>query len=190
MNNLILALDVSGTPRKWINAEFAVSYHAKDMVVWSLGDPIVLYRGGYNNKGERSIVTSPSIIAIRGKDFVPAKFAKVALTNRALFQRDRHLCAYCGKHFVDSSKLSRDHIVPVSRGGENKWTNTVTACKPCNTRKNDALLHECGMKLIYVPYEPSHAENLMLQNRNILADQMDYLLPMVPKHSRVWSEIN
>lgn len=184
MEHSILALDVSGTPRKWINAETAVCYHAKELVVWSLGDPIVLYRGGYNTRGERSIVTSPSIIAVRGKDFIPAKFAKVALTNRALFARDRGLCAYCGKHY-DSVKLSRDHIVPVSRGGVNKWTNVVTACKKCNTVKNDQTLDECNMHLLYVPYEPNHYENLILQNRRILADQMEYLMAGVPKHSRI-----
>lgn len=186
MNNLILALDVAGNPRKWIDAELAVSYHAKEMVIWSLGDPIVLYRGGYNHQGVRSIVESPSIIAIRGNDFIPEKFAKVSLTNRALFQRDCNICAYCGGQY-DHSKLSRDHIVPVSRGGLNRWMNSVTACKSCNTRKNNFTLEECGLKLIYVPYVPSHAEHLILQNRNILADQMEYLKPMIPKHSRIWN---
>lgn len=188
MDASILALDPSGIPRKWINAETAVCYHAKELVVWSLGDPIVLYRGGYNRQGEQSIVTSPSIIAVKGKDFIPSKFAKVALTNRALFARDRNLCAYCGKHF-ESVKLSRDHIVPVSRGGLNKWTNVVAACKKCNTHKNDETLDECGMQLLYVPYEPNHYENLILQNRRILADQMEYLLAGVPKHSRILVEM-
>jgi len=147
-----------------------------------------LYRGGFNRQGEQSIVTSPSIIAVKGKDFIPSKFAKVALTNRALFARDRNLCAYCGKHF-EAHKLSRDHIMPVSRGGINKWMNVVTACKKCNTNKNNHTLDECGMQLLYVPYEPNHYENLILQNRRILADQMEYLLAGVPKHSRIHLEL-
>lgn len=188
MEHSILALDVGGTPRKWINAETAVCYHAKELVVWSLGDPIVLYRGGYNDRGERSIVTSPSIIAVKGKDFIPSKFAKVALTNRALFARDRNLCAYCG-HTFDAHKLSRDHILPVSRGGLNKWANVVSACKKCNTKKNDQTPQEAGMELLFVPYEPNHYENLILQNRRILADQMEYLLAGVPKHSRILVDV-
>ena len=188
MEGSILAVDVGGTPRKWINSDLAVCYHAKELVVWSLGETVVLYRGGYNHAGERSIVSSPSIIAIKGHDFIPSKYAKVALTNRSLFQRDRQLCAYCGGHF-ETHKLSRDHIVPVSRGGLNKWTNVVTSCKKCNTKKNDQTLNECGMKLIFVPYEPNHYENLILQNRRILADQMEYLLSGVPKHSRIWTEL-
>jgi len=185
----ILALDVAGTPRKWIDYDTAVCYHAKDLVAWSLGEKVVLYRGGYNKAtNERSIIESPSIIAVKGTDFIPAKFAKVALTNRALFARDRQLCAYCGKR-LESRHLSRDHIVPISRGGLNKWTNVVTACRRCNTHKNDQTLDECGMKLIYVPYVPSHHENLILQNRHILVDQMEYLLTGVPKHSRIWEDL-
>ena len=41
------------------------------------------------------------------------------------------------------------------------------------------------MKLLYVPYEPNHYENMILSNRNILTDQMEYLMSGVPKNSRV-----
>jgi 5-methylcytosine-specific restriction endonuclease McrA len=64
--------------------------------------------------------------------------------------------------------------------------NVVTACHPCNHKKGDKTPKEANMELIYVPYAPTHAENMILQNRNILADQMDYLVSMVPKHSRVF----
>ena len=47
------------------------------------------------------------------------------------------------------------------------------------------LLKEAKMELLYVPYEPDHFESMILQNRNILADQMEYLLTGVPKHSRI-----
>lgn len=186
----ILALDVTGTPRQWLNNQAAVCYHAKNLVAWSLGEDVVLYRGGISRMtGERSVVTSPSIIAIKGEGFNPAKHAKVALTNDTLFARDRHVCAYCGVQHK-SSVLSRDHIMPVSRGGKNIWQNVVTACKKCNTRKNNYTLDECGMKLIYVPYEPNHYEHMILKNRRILADQMEYLLAGVPKHSRVLQDLN
>jgi len=41
------------------------------------------------------------------------------------------------------------------------------------------------MELLYIPYVPNHFENLILQNRNILGCQMEYLLSGVPKHSRI-----
>jgi hypothetical protein len=63
--------------------------------------------------------------------------------------------------------------------------NVVAACKRCNTHKGSKTLKEAKLELVYVPYVPNHFEHLILQNRNIMADQMEYLLAGVPKHSRV-----
>ena len=41
------------------------------------------------------------------------------------------------------------------------------------------------MKLHYVPYVPNRYEAFILANRKILADQVEFLLMGVPKHSRV-----
>jgi len=179
----VLALDAAGLPRKWLNFEDAVSYQAKEMVIWSLGDTVKVFRGGINNMGVESRIEIPSIIAVRGTSSM-SKFGRVILTNRTLFGRDRHVCAYCGDSFT-TPHLSRDHVVPRAEGGQDIWTNVVTACKPCNMKKGRSLLENINMKLLYVPYEPNHYENMILSNRNILADQMEYLLSGVPKNSRV-----
>jgi 5-methylcytosine-specific restriction endonuclease McrA len=42
-------------------------------------------------------------------------------------------CAYCG---LPTSRLTVDHVVPLSRGGSNYITNIRPACKPCNSRKS------------------------------------------------------
>jgi hypothetical protein len=181
----VLALDVGGIPRQWLSFEQAIMYHAKGQVAWALGDTIVKFHGGTQSDGAESYLESSSIIAIRGGEgFNPAKLGKVVLSNKALFGRDRHICAYCGNHFT-SNNLSRDHIIPVSRGGDNVWMNVVTACKSCNSRKSNKTLKEANLELLYIPYEPNHYENMILQNRSILADQMDYLKTGLPKHSRV-----
>ena len=41
------------------------------------------------------------------------------------------------------------------------------------------------MKLLAVPYTPNLAEYLILSNRKILADQMEFLVQHVSSHSRV-----
>jgi len=50
-------------------------------------------------------------------------------------------CSYCG----DTDRLEVDHIVPVSKGGENNVDNVdnvVVACKSCNCSKGDKnLIH-------------------------------------------------
>jgi 5-methylcytosine-specific restriction endonuclease McrA len=81
--------------------------------------------------------------------------------------------------------LSRDHVVPVSRGGTDTWTNAVTACRGCNTQKGGRSPEQARMPLLYVPYVPNRHEHFILRNRRILADQMEYLLAGVPRTSRL-----
>jgi 5-methylcytosine-specific restriction endonuclease McrA len=181
----ILALDISGVPRKWISQDDAITYHAKGAVAWSLGEVIAKYHGGIQKTGELSYIESPSIIAIRGHGFDPHKHAHVPLTNKTLFGRDRYMCAVCGTVHADYKKLSRDHIIPVSKGGQNTYENCITMCKPCNSYKGNKTLKEADLELLYIPYRPNHWENLILQNRNVLADQMDFLVAGLPKYSRI-----
>ena len=62
----VLALDIGGIPRQWISHENAITYHAKDMVAWSLGEVVAKFRGGIQNDGRLSYIETPSIIAIKG----------------------------------------------------------------------------------------------------------------------------
>ena len=41
------------------------------------------------------------------------------------------------------------------------------------------------MGLLYVPYAPSVHEGLILANRRILADQMEFLAALLPANSRL-----
>ena len=44
-------------------------------------------------------------------------------------------CAYCGKKLIDSFDTTRDHIIPLSKGGDNTKENIVPACRSCNCKK-------------------------------------------------------
>jgi 5-methylcytosine-specific restriction endonuclease McrA len=91
---------------------------------------------------------------------------------------------YCGGYF-EFSTLSRDHIVPVSRGGRDTWTNVVTACKRCNQRKSNHLLAEISMDLLALPFRPNAAEYLALTNSDrIRGDQMEFLSSQFSRHAR------
>lgn len=58
-------------------------------------------------------------------------------------QKDRNKCFYCGRAFNDSDRLpSRDHIVPVSKGGGNISKNILLVCMLCNKIKADYSLEE------------------------------------------------
>ena len=55
-------------------------------------------------------------------------------TRFEIFKRDNFTCQYCGK-CVPSVILEVDHIIPVSKGGENSKDNLITACFECNRGK-------------------------------------------------------
>ena len=179
--SLILTLDSSGSPVKWSTWEEAICYKVKNLVAWGMGTEDI-YFGGTSRLGERSTVTIPTIISI--KNLYKNKVRPVSLTNRNLFGRDKCMCAYCGDTFTMSA-LTRDHIIPVSRGGKNEWTNVVASCKKCNNKKDSKLLSETKLELLYLPYVPSRTEGLILANHEILADQMEFLKARLPKYSRV-----
>jgi HNH endonuclease len=181
----ILALDMAGTPRKWVSAESAVIYYAKALVAWEFGDIETVFHGGWQASGARSIVRVANIIAVRGAALHGDGFGCASLlTNDKLFARDHRLCAYCGERFRERD-LSREHVIPLSRGGRDAWMNVVTACRDCNTRKGGRTPDQARMPLLYLPYVPSRWEDFILVNRHILADQMDYLLAKVPTGSRL-----
>lgn len=185
---LVLQLDAAGTPQRWITYQNSAYYYSKNLVAWAMGQvDFALHGGTCAATGEQSILTMNTIIAVKGKvanKQYAGTTAKVPLSNRTLFRRDQHVCAYCGGEF-SANKLTRDHIIPSSRGGLNTWMNCVSACETCNKRKDDQTPEEARMKLLYVPYEPNRSEYLILMNRKILADQMDFLMTKVPKQSRL-----
>lgn len=181
----VLQLDVSGRPQSWISAKEAAVIYASDGVAWTLGDAFYVLRGGtQRSSGLQSRIEVHPIIAVRGS--VPSRAWRQtpALSNPKLFARDRQMCAYCGGLFhVDN--LTREHIVPTSRGGVDGWMNCITACRPCNGHKGNRLPEEVHMTLLYLPYVPNLHEDMILRGRRILADQMDFLLASVPRHSRL-----
>ena len=149
----ILGLDMSGMPNRWLFVEQAITYHARDMVAWSLGRVVCTYHGGISRvTGERSSLSTKSIIAIKGAaEFVRDYKSEPHLTNHALYRRDRHVCGYCGGRFREYD-LSRDHVVPLHLGGRDRWMNVVTACRRCNTLKGgrtpESARMPCCMRLI------------------------------------------
>ena len=183
---LILTLDTNGVPHRWISWQHTVWYYAKQRIAWEMGSEAFTVTGGKcRETGAVSTITASSIIAIKGKAMAIKGFSQTPpLNNRELFHRDRHMCAYCSGAF-SHLRLTRDHITPYSRGGQDTWMNVVTACRHCNERKGSRMPQEAGMELVYAPYIPNRAEFLILANRRILTDQMEFLKQHVSAQSRV-----
>lgn len=67
--------------------------------------------------------------------------------------RDKFTCQYCGTR-LPMSQLNYDHVVPRAQGGKTVWENIVTACYPCNSRKEGRTPQQAGMRLIRQPTRP------------------------------------
>jgi len=182
---LILRLDISGAPVRWIAWEDAVCLYSRGMVAWTTGHNEFVFHGGVaRDTGERSSITVHSIIAIKRSGRAPLIQRTVPpLNNHELFRRDGFMCMYCGTQYPESV-LTRDHIEPISRGGKDVWSNVVAACRSCNTRKGGRRPEQARMPLLASPFVPNWAEFLALSNRRILADQMEFLRAQFKSRNR------
>lgn len=99
-------------------------------------------------RSQRLSLPEPSVVRLEHYVKVPYQ-TRVALNRRAVFARDGYRCQYCG-----AAAENIDHVVPRSRGGPHTWENVVAACRPCNTAKEDRLLHESGLVLRQKPVQP------------------------------------
>jgi 5-methylcytosine-specific restriction endonuclease McrA len=127
-------------------------------------------------RSEHLALPRPAVIRLRKFVHVPRRFRR-QVTNTFLFARDGYRCQYCaraGYELRSRESLTRDHVVPISRGGLNIWTNVVTACSSCNTRKANHLLNECGMHLLRAPSEP-HFVHLAWAVRRLTPTQARYI---------------
>ena len=182
---LVLQLDISGNPQKWATFEEIAYYYAKGLVAWTpTEDSFTIYGGTSRMTCERSFMDMSTIIAVKGEMGDKHLHRAPTMTNRGLFRRDQHICGYCGNLF-GPEKLTRDHIHPKSRGGKDTWMNCVCSCSGCNRVKDDRTPEEAGMPLVMLPYIPNKSEMLLLSNRNVLEDQMEFLKARIPPTSRV-----
>ncbi len=179
----ILKLDVTGQPRGWLTINEAVLAYSRSDVLYGIGHPLPPILGGIQRiSGIRSRIDLQPIIALEGRvfgEFIPR------LCNKTLFRRDDHRCIYCGGKFIKSD-LTRDHVLPISRGGRDRWENVVAACKRCNVYKGNRTPEEARMPLLAIPFIPNSFEWHFLTKERVLGDQMDYLSTQF-KAKRDWA---
>jgi 5-methylcytosine-specific restriction endonuclease McrA len=58
----------------------------------------------------------------------------------AILRKYNYKCAYCGVAFSDKNLPERDHVIPVSKGGDNTKGNIVPSCRLCNAKKGGRIL--------------------------------------------------
>jgi len=100
----------------------------------------------------------PSVI-IR-KEYIK-RTQKPVLTKTSLLYRDRGHCAYCQVKLTVET-ITRDHVIPLSKGGKDDWLNVVASCPTCNYLKSDHL--PIGRwKPATKPWHPTHEQLIELR---------------------------
>lgn len=67
--------------------------------------------------------------------------------------RDMFTCQYCHTQ-LPQSKLTMDHVLPLSKGGKTNWENIVSACMPCNGKKGN----DENIRPKILPHQPEYFE--------------------------------
>lgn len=58
---------------------------------------------------------------------------------KAILAKSKGRCARCGKE-LDISSMTIEHVIPLSKGGENRVSNLVALCEDCNKSKGNAVV--------------------------------------------------
>lgn len=117
--------------------------------------------------GEGEVVTRVPIVMRLIKIIRMIYKNRVPFTKKNVFVRDRFKCGYCGS----GQNLTIDHVIPVSRGGKSTFDNCMTACRPCNNRKDRRLPSEAKMHLSHQPYAPTISEFIRLKMKQLKIDK-------------------
>lgn len=103
-------------------------------------------------------VHSPSVAmqlpaVIREKRNTARNKKVVKFSRGNVYTRDNYTCQYCGHKFA-AKDLTYDHVVPRARGGRTEWSNIVTCCRDCNTKKGNKTCDEWGRWPLRDPVQP------------------------------------
>lgn len=131
---------------------------------------------GHEIRSERISFTLPEVIRL--KNYIQLPYRPIPYSRKNILLRDDYTCQYCTESF-DGDELTLDHILPVSRGGKDSWTNVVAACKECNHSKGNRLPHEAGMKLLRPAKKPGmpsflHLVRLLGKKRDVWRKYLYY----------------
>lgn len=116
-------------------------------------------------KTSRVWVPAPEVIVLKQYGETPPR--KITFNRTNLARRDDYSCQYCGKE-LGVVKMTIDHVLPRSRGGQNSWENCVSACGDCNSRKADKTPKEAKMSLRKQPEKPAWRPNQLVPSKGVM----------------------
>jgi 5-methylcytosine-specific restriction endonuclease McrA len=141
-----LVLNASYEPMHIVNWQ-------KAMILWFQDKVEVLdYHSDRLIHTASSAFRVPSVIRLRV--YIKPYFAVgIKYSRQNVFLRDDFTCQYCDVRILEK-KLTIDHVLPLSKGGKDEWTNVVSACSKCNNTKADRTPEQANMTLKRLPVKP------------------------------------
>ena len=120
------------------------------------------------------VVKMPAVVRLLGafkRRKKPVRFARVNI-----YGRDNYSCQYCQLK-ISINSGTYDHVVPRAQGGKTEWTNIVTCCEPCNSKKGGRTPKQAGMTLRKKPVRPTWVPITLINvsNENAPDAWRDYL---------------
>ena len=172
----VLKITADGVPIASISIERAIIdvFKGKLFMIQQQGDAV--YRS------QRNEFPVPAIVGTTNYHKLPDHYyGEARLTNHTLAKRDHWTCQYCGRRkfqLETDEFITRDHVFPVSRGGEDIWQNVVLACITCNNKKRDRTPQEADMPLLNIPTVPTRWD-LNRKNLEVAMEHSDILKELV-----------
>lgn len=142
----------------WTPLHFISDWRAVRLLMNDRAEVVNNFETGVPSLWEEAFTSATQSIQVpatlRLRKYVHKKWKAPRFRKKVLFNRDGWKCQYCGVK-LQWHNITIDHVMPSSRGGGTTWLNCVTACRPCNRRKDDQTPEEAGMKLLKRPANPS-----------------------------------
>jgi 5-methylcytosine-specific restriction endonuclease McrA len=151
----VLLLDNSFQPITFITLKKALKLIVKERVEVIKSTDVELHKGIYYPKVLRLIAAL--------KNFFKRT---IKWSKGNVFLRDNYTCQYCGIH-IPKGQCTLDHIIPVSKGGKDRWENSACSCKKCNQDKGNNFNHEIGYVLRKEPRTPTLLDLISIKFKDL-----------------------
>ena len=119
-------------------------YYQDNKEKWAIRDPEYMKNYRKTENGKASKQRSKSRRRAIMKEIVNTLTSQEWLD---LLEAHDYKCAYCGVEFDCENLPEKDHVIPISKGGDNIKENIVPACRNCNAKKRNKDICELDLAI-------------------------------------------
>lgn len=148
--DIVYAMHEDGTPN------FGVTSYVNP-VGWDEWIKLPVYSWHPSIRSPKMEIRVPTVVITSRYSKVHKKKFEGKPTKEGLAIRDNLIDPYTGLE-LEFETATKDHVVPLSRGGTDTYDNTVLTTKEINNRKGNRLNEEAGLKMKFKPYQPQPIE--------------------------------